>query len=253
MNSKLTQSAQSIIKSYEHLSIAGHDITCPYINNRKNTRRGALRVDIGKGSAAEIVEEVEILAARNHVDLQNISDEKLTKFLVDKHLGLDCSAFAFYTLQAEYKEKYNTDIAKKFYFPHAKSLLRKFLTKLRPIENINVTALAHKKNSEKIKLTDIQACDMIIMLNGGPRKDYNHVLIVTDVQASIVNYTHSFTWPSDGAYGHGIKHGTITVTDAQKSLLDQDWQEAGKTDEDNWTYMHAKSAKEVFVARIIKK
>jgi hypothetical protein len=32
-------------------------------------------------------------------------------------------------------------------------------------------------------------------------------------------------WPSDGQYGHGVRQGKITIVNAEKTILDQDWSE----------------------------
>jgi len=248
--STLKTSTQSIIQKFEKLPFDGHTISCPYFNNKRAQQRAALRVMIGKGTVEEIAEEADMIARKKHIDLYILSDEQLKHFLVHNHLGIDCSAFAYYILAQEYYETKHKDLKKQLYFPHAKNPLRKLLIKLRPVENISVRVLAHEKNAEKISLKDIQAGDMIIMMNGGPRKDYNHILVVTDVQQSTVNYVHSFAWPSDGEYNHGIKHGTIAIIDPDKTILDQQWEEQTKTGQENWTYMHGRSCEKIFVARL---
>ncbi len=248
MPNHLPKQTQNIIQNFLHLPFDNHDVRCPYFNNRRSGSRGALRVLVGKGTPHEIVEEAQLLARRDKINLEKLSDEHLTKFLIEKNLGIDCAALAYYILDAESKKP----LKKIIKFPHAKNPVRKFLTKMRPIENTGVKTLVHKSNSSEIKITNAQAGDMIIMMNGGPRKDYNHVMIITtiDDRRSTITYTHAFQWPSDGEYDHGVRHGEIKITDKNKPLLDQEWTEKNKIGEDNWTYMHGKSADSVMIRRL---
>ena len=50
----LSASALKIINDYLHLPIPGHDVVCPYYNNRRANLRAGLRALIGKGNPEDI-------------------------------------------------------------------------------------------------------------------------------------------------------------------------------------------------------
>ena len=255
MNTKtLSQPALDVIKNYAQMSFGDRKINCPYFNNRRSKVRAGLRVLIGKGTSEEIIDEALLFALREKVDFKNISTEDLKKFLVDHNLGIDCSAFAYYILAAEYASKTKNKLSSKIFYPNV-GLLRKFLTKLRPIENIGVETLSHEKNSSIIKLAEILPGDFVSILNSGKEHNLNHILVIYKVEyekntPKTLYYTHTFQWSTDGKYNHGIKSGMIEITDVQKPLLDQKWIESEKIDEQNETYLRAREAEVLELKRL---
>ncbi len=250
----LSQSALDIIKNYSQLIFGDKKINCPYFNNRRSKVRAGLRVLIGKGSPEEIIEEAQLFALREKVDLKNISAEDLKKFLVEHNLGLDCSAFTYYILNAEYKSKHSGELASKLFYPN-RIFIRKLLIKLRPVENISVNTLSHEKNTEAITLGEVVPGDVVIIMNAGKEHNLNHILVVYKVEYAenipqTLYYAHSFQWSIDGKYNHGIKTGRIEITDIQKSLLDQTWIESEKTIEENETYLRASDAEVLELKRV---
>ncbi len=215
----LSQSALDMIKAYESLRFGNKTICTPYFNNKRQKIRGALRVLVGKGTPSDIVEETELIARREHVDLKKLASEDISKFLVDHNLGVDCSGFVYHVLNAE------SQLKSQLKFPNA-SLLRKLLAKLRPAENTNVKTLAHKKNSVDVTLSDIQPGDLITMVGSKKVGNPDHVLLVENFDGDTITYVHSYKLPSDGKYDHGIKHGEIEITNAKQSILDQRWDDA---------------------------
>lgn len=250
----LSQAALDVIKSYSQLSFGDKKINCPYFNNRRSKIRAGLRVMIGKGSPEEIVDEANLFALREKIDLKNLTSEAIKQFLVDHNIGLDCSAFAYYILAAEYATKTKSKLSSKIFYPNI-GLLRRLLTKLRPIENISVRTLEHSKNSNSIELNNVAPGDFISILNSGKEHNLNHVLVIYKVEYAenmpkILYYTHSFQWSVDGKYNHGIKTGRIEIKDIQKSLLDQKWIESEKTAEENETYLRASDAEILELKRL---
>ncbi|MFA7315172.1 MAG: hypothetical protein WC025_04610, partial [Candidatus Magasanikbacteria bacterium] len=243
------------IENYLNLNIAGKNIQTPYFNNRRNQVRGALGVLIGKGSSKDIEEEVQIISLKEKTDLSNLSAKKIKEFLVENNLGIDCSGFVYYILDALTQEKKNKKLKQIVHFPFAKNFLRKIICLLRPAENFGVTNLAHESNSKKIDLANTQSGDFIIFLGSGPKQDYNHVMFVESIEKEndklkTINYIHAYKWPNDGKYNHGVRRGIIEITDINKNILTQEWFEQEKTNQENWTFIQAKSAKEIFVARL---
>jgi hypothetical protein len=273
MQSKtLSNQAIKVIKNYLRLPFKDREVSCPYYNNKRSKVRGGLRVLVGKGTVEDIVEEAKIISLREKIDLEKLNNEELKKFLVDNNIGIDCSAFAYYVLDAELRAQNKGKLVKHLQFPAVKNPLRKLLTKLRPVENTNVQTLAHEKNSQEIKLENIKPGDMIIMLDAGTGPERDHLLVVHQVDFSsssplqgevsaesadggvetphIIHYTHSLNWSTDGKYNHGVRQGKIEITDIKKPLTEQRWVENDKTGEENETFARARRAKQLSVKRL---
>lgn len=269
MNHSLSQPAIEIINSYLKLPFPNHNVTCPYFNNRRIKLRGGLRAVVGKGNPEDIVEETMIVSLREKVDLNKLSDAELKKFLVDNKIGIDCSGLAYHILDAEMKAHGKKSLHQVLKRPWFKNPIRKLLVKLRPIENTGVGTFNHEANSVEINLKDIQPGDMIIMMGAGPKHDYNHVLLAHSVIARsdsdeaipmkdgiatpstssrarndmVIHYTHSFQYPTDGLYNHGVRQESITITDLNKNILEQNWSEPQMRE-------YAKTAKELKIKRL---
>jgi hypothetical protein len=259
MKKTLSQPAQKMIDHYEHLHIGNKKIRCPYFNNKKTNVRAALRVLVGKGTPKNIEEEALIISLKNKIDLTELDKKTLRTFLIDHNLGIDCSGFVYHVLDAELQATKKSSLKKTLTFPFAKNFIRKSISKLRSVENTNVKTLAHEKNSKKIPLQEIMPGDMITMIGTGQQHDLDHVLLVTEVETTDkkniptkITYTHALQWKTDGKYNHGIKSGTITVTNTKKLLITQTWEEDGeKTKEKNETYWRAKTANTLEIRRLI--
>lgn len=235
---------QSTIDQFLGLKFGNVTVACPYFINKGNKVRAALRVNSGKGTPEEITEEAKTLAMREGVNLKQKNADEIRVFLVDHNLGIDCSGLASQILQP-----------KKLYFPHAKSLLRKVLVKMRPLENTSVEVLAHEKNSQETPLANVQIGDMIIMIGTGESHDLNHVLVITNINTENaklkeLEYVHSLQWKSDGKYGGGVRTGKILIEDISKPLTDQNWIEQEKDGQENETLWRAQTAQLLQVRRL---
>jgi len=255
MTTTISPAALSVITAYESLAIGNKTINCPYYNNKTQSLRGALRVLIGKGSPQEIIDEIQLLALKEHIDLNTLTQNKIEKFLIDHTIGIDCSGFTYYILDAHAREVAQTPLKKILSFHH-KNILRRIIARIRPVENTDVKTFAHDSNSIDIPLTDIEPGDMIISLDGGVRHNYNHILIITSVTKNTHNiptsceYVHSFRWKSEGIYTHGIRRGEIQITDPSKDILDQTWTESDKEGKENETHTYLLTARKVSLKRI---
>ncbi len=205
--------------------------------------RAGLRVLIGKGSVDDIVEEAMLIALREKIDLKKLDAAGLKKFLVDSHLGIDCSGLAYHVLDAELKSRGLGGLNKYLKFPFIKNPFRKLLTLLRPVESAGVQTISNEQNSVEIKLSDIKPGDLIVILGGGEKQDRNHVLIVHEVSEDKIKYTHSMQWPSDGQYNHGVRQSEIEITDKNKNILEQIWFEPEALN-------YARGAREVKICRL---
>lgn len=268
----LSDNAEKLINQYFNLpfpDLAG--VRCPYFNNAKRHARGQLRALAGKGLPQEIVEEAKILSLQYQQGIfdhegycrfcgeknEKESVELVRKFLIDNDLGIECSGFAAHVLRAHFRETKKYDIFKKFHFT-GKSLFRSLLAKLRPAENISVKVLADDKNSQKLfegkspaDSNLLRPGDILIMLETGINQRRNHILIITEMSNGKISYAHARAWSSEGKYGHGVARGEIEIISPGRSLMDQTWEELGKINDENETFLEAKNAK-VFEARRIK-
>lgn len=253
MNQTLSLQALQIINSYLKLPFHGKHVSCPYFNNRRARVRAGLRALVGKGSAEDIVEEATIISLREKINLEKLNNEELKKFLVGHHLGIDCSALAYHILDAEARARGLGSLHKILKRPWFKNPFRRLLVKLRPIENTGVGTLNHEVNSLEVNLKDVLPGDMIIMMGAGPKQDYNHVFLIHEVATNspleggkggvVIHYTHSFQYPTDGLYNHGVRQEKIEITDINKPLLEQSWSESQMKD-------YARGAKEFKIKRL---
>ncbi len=261
----LSPQALLVIESYLRVRIGGKEISCPYDNNRRQRVRGALRVGVGKGTALEIVEEAETLAIKEKINFSFLEPETIKKFLVDHNLGIDCSALAYYILDAELRAKKDEPLSRRLICTHSKNPLRRLIAKTRPVENTSTRTLANDANSVIIHLNGTSPGDMIVMLGTGERHDRDHVMVVHEVaydtslpyegrvrEGSIrtLHYTQALAWRTDGPYRHGVRQGAIEIIDPAKPLLEQRWIEDGNEGRDNGTFEHATQAQRIEIRRL---
>jgi hypothetical protein len=251
MNTELSQSAKDLIRQYLRLPI-GIGCNCPYFNNRRSKVRGGLRSIVGKGNPKDISDEAEILSLREKKNIKSYSGEDLKKFLVEQKLGIDCSGLAFHVLDTEARARNRGKLSRSLYFPG--NILKQIYYRLRPAENMNVERFAIDKNSVEIEIENVRAGDVIIFIGTGPHKTYNHILVVTDVRGTtndrIISYVHSYAWPSDGKYGHGVRVGEIRATDLSVPITKALWTEKEMSGKDNYTLQSACDAQSVHIRRL---
>jgi len=267
MPETLSPAAQKIIQGYLSLPFANvFGVRCPYFNNTKLGQRGQLKVLIGKGAPKEIVEEAKIISIQYckgifnkdglcdvHLDhpAPHEQAECVRQFLVDNNLGVDCSGFVANILRAHFWETKKIDFARKLFIGNKINLWRRFIARLRPVEQISVAVLANDKNSQTINnLAEVKPGDLIIMLKTGPNKNHNHALLITETDGRKVKYAHARAWSGEGKYGHGAAEGIITVNDLNQGLLAQTWEEKGSVNQDNETYVEAKQAEILTIKRL---
>ena len=251
MNTKtLTPRALSVIGQYLHFKYGSAVCSVPYFNNKTARNRAALRVEIGKGSPQEILDEIQAIGLKSHLEPDSLADESLKKLLVLNNIGIDCSGFAYYALNAESEETKKGGLSKHLSFANCSGIIGKIRCSLRPIENCDVRALAHDKNSHVIGLGEIKPGDMVTMLNILPNisGERDHVLVIDQVeyQNSMIHkihYSHAAAYPEDGLYGSGIKQGTIEIMQPEKSIVEQKWIEGGKEGTDNQIFARAQKSK----------
>jgi hypothetical protein len=247
---KLEGKARVMIDRYLALPF-GTKPSCPYFNNKRRKIRSGLRVDKGKGTPEEIAEECTIAAKLARVRISELSTDKLKEFLVEQDLGVDCSGFAYHVLNA-YSQERNGKSIQSYIKTKREGIAGKLIAKLRPAENIGVATFADERNSVEVKISELRPSDIIVFLGTGKDKLYNHVLLVTGVECGSdttrISYAHSYSWPSDGVYNHGVREGDILVHG--EDLLGGTWKEQGLTGSDNYTFESARNAATVSIRRL---
>jgi len=245
MNTKtLSPRALSIIDQYLHFKAGSAVCSVPYFNNKTVKARASLRSLIGKGSPKEISDEVSALLIKNHVAADSLADESLKKLLVDSNIGIDCSAFAYYILNAENGELGKGSLDKHIAFVKCTGMVGKIRCALRPIENCDVATLADDRNSRAIPWQEIAPGDLITMIGiadpavSARAADRDHVLVVHQVEYQNfvplrIHYSHAVAYPEDGVYGSGIRQGMIETMAADQPLMGQEWIEAGMRGQQN--------------------
>lgn len=242
--------ARRVIDAYLALPLFSQP-SCPYFNNRRRKNKGGLRVLKGKGTPRELVEEALLFSKTKHTDLASLSKEGIKAFMVQHDLGVDCSGFTYHVLDALCHAKLHKSL-KQVMKSTREGMFSSLITYIRPAENTGVHSFRDDKNSYEVPIGNILPGDMIIMMGTGKDKTYNHILVVTTVERTDrnlhISYAHSYQWPSDGLYDHGVREGLIITQGS--NILDGEWTEKNITGKDNFTYQSALDAREVSIRRL---
>lgn len=222
---KLSEQVLDVANSYFELPLGGKKVRCPYFMNLKKQKAG-LRVMVGKGTAEEIVHEVRVWAKLKGFDLDKATENEIREFMINLGIGIDCSGYVVYILDALFKQKKNTSLF-SFIRYRDNTIYQKFRRKLRPVENIGANLLTSELNCVEIKnLNEIRPGDLIRAK--GKQKNAHHVAIISkvfkDKQGNIrkFDYLHSHR-----LYGkeNGVRKGSVVDIDPSKELKDQVWQD----------------------------
>jgi hypothetical protein len=232
---RLSPLAIEVIDAYQHLKIGAAEASVPYFNNKTTRARMTFRVYIGKGSPQDVHEELQTVMIKHHIAKDAATSDMLKKMLVDENIGIDCSAYAYYILDAESRYRGLGHINRRLKFIRSNGPIGKMRAYLRPAENCDVRTLLNEMNSRPIALTDAKPGDFISMTDGpeGPERD--HILVITSAQKTEadmmkIDYTHAVAYPEDGRFNTGIKFGAIEVASPDKPITEQAWTESGSAE-----------------------
>lgn len=250
----LHEQTLKLIDAYAHVPVGRVTVPAPYMNNRRLGLRGSLAVLVGKGMPIDIAEEALIFALKEHVDLNTLNEEQARMFLVNHHLGVDCSGYAYHLLDAELRARRLPPLKKTISLPFVTNPLKRVFCRLQLAKYVGVKTFAHDLNSRRVALRDIEAGDMIIFLDINEDTARHHLLVIQEItqarEQTVLHYTHTMHWQADGHYKHGVKQGRITIDKPNEPLLSQTWEEAGKTGDANETYREARQARVVDIRRL---
>ena len=253
-----------MISDYFNLPFDVGGVRCPYFNNARLRQRAQLSVLVGKGTPAEIADEARIVSRQykkgifdneGHCCVHSHSPEEhiscIRRFLIDNNLGVDCSGLVAHVLTRHFLESKKIDLRKKMFIAAPRNFFRWLIGRLRPIEQMSVSVFASDANSSPLdKISELRAGDLIVMLKTGPRRNRNHMLLVTGTENGSIAYVHSRAWQSEGQYGHGVSGGVIKITSPGAGLLQQEWSENGCTGGANETLTEAGQAEVLQMRRL---
>lgn len=184
----------------------------PYYIHKSGARLQKYTV-VGKGSPEAIEKHLQNIVKKR------IDDPKERRQLMqDNKLGIDCSGFVSYILDAIVYKKTGNHIWKYIKKPTINPI-KVLAHKTRPISSkLNAATLTSDLNTVKINnINDIKVGDLI-RFNGGA-----HVAIINQVEyfnnrVKSIKYIHS----TEGA---GVSEGIINIKDDKKPLEMQEWKE----------------------------
>ncbi|MEK7609667.1 MAG: hypothetical protein AAB470_00910 [Patescibacteria group bacterium] len=249
MNTKtLSNRALSTINQYLNFRVGTAVCSIPYFNNKTIKARATLRAYGGKGSPKDIFEEIQTIAVKSHVNIESLTNESLKKILTDNNIGIDCSGFVYYILNAQSEELKNETLDRRLSFVNCHGLIGKIRCSLRPIENCDVGTLAHDKNSLTVPIKEISPSDIITMIGDSEENEHDHILVIHQVEYQNfipckIHYSHAVAYPEDGIYGTGIRQGTIEIVDPDKSISEARWIENNKEGVANRIFIRATKSK----------
>ena len=204
---KKNKELSSFLEQFFSLEVVpGKKVRIPYWRNRLFPRRiqGPFG---GKGTPQEIKKATLQKAREAGVNLREMSEEEIRKFMKQKRIGLDCSGFAFQILA--------------FLFPGFWQGLKMAPGRSKnPIRRFNAQALTSEENTSPVKkVKDIKMGDLIPLSFLGKKTD--HVLVVVGKTDKEIIYAHS----SQKTPITGPHLGKIIVTDSNAGLEKQKWLE----------------------------
>lgn len=207
-----SEALQDLYYQYSYLPLGGKEIVCPYWMNKLS--KGIFGLGGGKGKPEEIVETTKIEAEKQKIDLKSLTESEIVNFMKKNRIGVDCSGFAFWMLDALDKEKGGNGITDDIPFCRGKIIKAR----------ANVKMLTDDSVSYSVEKTgEIKPGDMIRFRNG------NHMAIVLslickkDNQIEEILYTHS----TSEVYSQvsGVHSAKILVVNPYLGLKQQKWLE----------------------------
>ena len=211
-SSETSRALQDLFYNYTHLPLGGKEIVCPYwINSLKRLRYGP---GGGKGNPQENIMHTNSKAKEKNIDLNKQSEREIVLFMKKNRIGVDCSGFAFWMLNALDLEKGGNGIYDDI--PNSRGKIIKIRASTKMLTDEGISFFVQKIN-------EIKPGDMI-RLRGG-----HHLAVVLEIEkdkdrnTQKIIYAHSsscfFTAVS------GVHKESIIIKDSEKSIQEQDWRE----------------------------
>lgn len=210
----LPERAQHVVEGYQRVRVGKFETACPYHINPG--LRSTDRALVGKGSPREI----EALAKKYFklYDMHPRDSVQLREFLTACGIGIDCSGFAAWVLDATTRELVGRPIWKCLQFP---GLRRSVISKLRPIHNISANLLTGPVNSLPVtNLNDVRPGDLLRLAG------WHHVAVIIEVGLDTVGRASYFVYAQSSCmYGaeSGVRTGYAVISKPEGPLGAQEW------------------------------
>jgi hypothetical protein len=224
----------NLIESYFSLRLGNSVVKTPYYINLKNKMNSGkhLRSLTGKGLPEEIVLETMIKARLRNVALTDLNTDEIRLFMQNEGIGVDCSGFVYHVLDAWSLFDNKRSIRK--FLKYDNSVRTYISVILRPSCNTSADTMTNSANTSRVRLKDVRPGDLL-RLKGISRGD--HIAIVTAVEMTNGHVTWFEFAQSSQQFGddNGVRISRVLVSDDERSLLEQGWQDFD-TDGVDWTY-----------------
>lgn len=176
------------------LPLGGKKVPTPYRRNEAGSFQKVGPEFQGKSSPEVLTETTIKLSKEQNFNLDKASVEEIRQFMKRNRLGIDCSGFAYRTLNYLVQETTGKNL-EAFGLPH--------------VGRTNVSRLTSDEFSIPIEnFANSQAGDIIRLNSGG---DILHALVILDTENGIITYAHSSSVTNpDGVHTDQIKGGNFT-------------------------------------------
>ncbi len=232
--STLPKSAQRVVEHYYNINLGGKKVVTPYFMNERGKR--GRRAFVGKGTPEELEKATQQTAKKHNFNLHAATASQIRAFMIKHELGIDCSGFVSWVLNAIVREKRKKSLWRYINFQMLPFVAR-VKSKVRPVENISVKVLTHPKNSTHIEsILEIKVGDMIRIYGG------NHILLISEMTYDNGGNPVGFKYVNSTMYKdqhYGIRTGTVKIQDKNKYLIGQEWLDEEKGI--NWIYNEIKN------------
>lgn len=225
MIEEISQNAKIVIKNYSMLNVYDKYLPVPYFMNTKK-QKGGLRVMVGKGTSEEIKRELKVWAQVKGFDIKKADAKQIRDFMMKINLGVDCSGFVVHVINAELKSKNKRAIWNHIDYPN-NSIIAKMRRFFRPVENTSANTLTSEKNCLKVtQFNQIKPSDLIRAK--GKQKNAHHVAIINKVSRDEDGNLKWFEYANahrEYEDENGVRIGKVTITDDDKELKEQKWED----------------------------
>lgn len=223
----LPSKTKKLEEDYLNLKIGSRKINCPYYQNLLNKK--VKLVFAGKGLPLEIEKEmVKIFRQKNQMKLlKKLTPETIRLYLLEADLGIDCSGLVANLLNSFFEEKGLGSLWKFLKFP-TRNPIRLIFSRLKPRSHTSASILTHSLNCVPINLDQTKPADLLKVGTG-------HVALIDEVETDNngrvkrIGYVHS---TSDYLDKYGVRKGKIIITNKEKPLEKQQWNETYRGE--NW-------------------
>lgn len=211
MSTETSKALQDLFYSYTHLLIGGKEVVCPYWMN--NLEKGIYGPIGGKGTPKQIEEITASEAEKEKVDLFKMNAEEVVLFMRMKKIGVDCSGFVFWMLDALDREKGGNGIGDDI--PDSRGKVVEY--------RANTMMLTESKVSFPVAtVSEVKPGDIIRMRRG------KHIAIILSIfyeKDKMIKLEYAHSSGNIHTKVSGVHKAEIFVINQDLKLEQQEWSE----------------------------